>query len=143
MVVDLGTGTGQSVLRAARREPDALFIGIDPDAAALREASHSAARAEQRGGLPNVVFLVEAAEALPGPLAGRADLVTIALPWGSLLRGLLTADAALLDAVTALLKPGGEIELAAVDGADRRGAGSAARLTRMRAALPALTSRSA
>ncbi len=111
MVVDLGTGTGQSVLRAARRDPDALFVGIDPDAAALREASHAAARAERRGGLPNVVFMVDAAETLPGPLAGRADLVTIALPWGSLLRGLLTADAALLDAVTALLKTGGELEL--------------------------------
>ncbi len=99
------------MLRAARREPDALFIGIDPDAAALREASHAAARAARRGGLPNVVFLVETAEALPGLLAGRADLVTIVLPWGSLLRGVLTADAAMLDFVTALLKPRGELEL--------------------------------
>lgn len=99
------------MLRAARREPDALFVGVDPDAAALREASHAAARAARRGGPPNVLFLVESAEALPGPLAGRADLVTIALPWGSLLRGLLSADVSLLHAVSALLKPSGEIEL--------------------------------
>jgi len=58
-----------------------------------------------------VIFLVEAAEALPGALAGCADLVTIALPWGSLLRGLLAADAALIARITAVLKPRGEIEL--------------------------------
>jgi 16S rRNA (adenine(1408)-N(1))-methyltransferase len=84
---------------------------VDPDAAALREVSHSAARAERRGGTPNVIFLVAAAEVFPGPLAGRADLVTIALPWGSLLRGMLTADAALIAGITAVLKPRGEIEL--------------------------------
>ncbi|MGZ8726513.1 MAG: class I SAM-dependent methyltransferase [Aeromicrobium sp.] len=111
VVIDLGTGTGQSVLRAARRAPDVLVIGVDTDAAAMREASHAAARPERRGGLPNSLFLVEAAEALPGPLSGRADLVTVALPWGSLLRGLLSADRELLGAVTALLKPRGEIEL--------------------------------
>lgn len=77
----------------------------------MREASHTAARPARRGGLSNALFLAASAEQLPGPLAGRADQVTVALPWGSLLHGLLAADAHLLEAIMSCLKPGGEIEL--------------------------------
>jgi 16S rRNA (adenine(1408)-N(1))-methyltransferase len=111
VTIDLGTGTGQAVLGRARQEPDTLVIGVDPDAAAMREASHTAARPPKRGGLANALFLAASAEELPGPLAGRADHVTVALPWGSLLHGLLAADAQLLASIAACLKAGGEIEL--------------------------------
>lgn len=111
MAIDLGTGTGQSVLRRARAEPQTLVIGIDPDAAALRESSHSAARAPKRGGLPNAIFLAGTAEELPGPLAGRADLLTVALPWGSLLRAFITPEPDALARIGEVLKPRGVVEL--------------------------------
>jgi 16S rRNA (adenine(1408)-N(1))-methyltransferase len=77
----------------------------------MRESSHAAARAVRRGGLPNAIFLAESAERLPGALIGRADIVTVVLPWGSLLHGLLCADPDLLGRIAAVLKPGGELEL--------------------------------
>jgi 16S rRNA (adenine(1408)-N(1))-methyltransferase len=99
------------VLRRARAEPTTLVVGIDPNAAALREASHSAARATKRGGLANAIFLAGTAEELPGPLAGCADLLTVALPWGSLLRALVTPEPDALARFAQVLKPRGDIEL--------------------------------
>ena len=109
MVVDLGTGSGQAVLRRARREPDTLVVGVDADQRAMEHAS-------RRGRAPrNAMFLVESAERLPGILAGRADLVTVALPWGSLLRALIQPEPATLGGIAALLKAGGELELLLTD----------------------------
>jgi 16S rRNA (adenine(1408)-N(1))-methyltransferase len=109
VVVDIGTGTGQAVLRRARREPLSLVIGVDTDARAMADASRRAAANFARGGVPNAIYLAESAERLPGALAGRADQVTVVLPWGSLLRGLLGSDPALLGAISDMLRPGGEI----------------------------------
>ncbi len=111
MVVDVGTGDGRSVVRRARQEPDTLFIGLDAAAEPLREASQRASRPFRRGGVPNALFLVGAAERLPGHLAGRANEVTISLPWGSLLRGLVLAEPAMVCSVAGLLAPAGRVEL--------------------------------
>jgi 16S rRNA (adenine(1408)-N(1))-methyltransferase len=67
--------------------PEALVLGIDPDAAALRERSAAAARRPERGGLPNAVFLVGSAERLPAGLLPLIDELWVTLPWGCLLRG--------------------------------------------------------
>ena len=107
-MLDLGTGTGQAVLRRARQKPDELVIGIDPDAQAMADSSRRAAANPRKGGLPNALFLVASAEDLPGPLATLTDEVTIVLPWGSLLRSVLTADEQLLFKLRALLTPHGE-----------------------------------
>lgn len=77
----------------------------------MAEASRRAAAPAKRGGLPNAIFLAAAAEVLPGPLAARADHVTIALPWGSLLRGLLKADQPLIRGITQLLRADGNIQI--------------------------------
>jgi SAM-dependent methyltransferase len=111
VVIDIGTGTGQAVLRRARREPRTLVIGVDAEASAMADASRRAAASVKKGGLPNALFVAESAERLPGLLEGRADLVTVALPWGSLLRGILAADSAIVAGVRDLLKPGGELVL--------------------------------
>jgi hypothetical protein len=111
VVVDIGTGTGQAVLRRARREPGSLVIGVDAEPSAMANASRRAAASVKKGGLPNALFLVEAAERLPGVLAIRADLVTVTLPWGSLLRGVLDADSAMMAGLTGLLRAAGELVL--------------------------------
>jgi 16S rRNA (adenine(1408)-N(1))-methyltransferase len=111
VVVDVGTGGGGAVVRRARRSPGELVIGLDADASAMRDASRAAARAVRKGGHANAIFLMSAAEALPGPLMGRADLITVALPWGSLLRGLTEPSTGLLDALRAMLRPAGVLEV--------------------------------
>lgn len=73
-------------------------------------------------------FLAEAAEALPGPLADSASLVTVTLPWGSLLRGVLGRDDVVLRGIAPLVAPAGRVEVLAsvvptdfVDGLDSLG----------------------
>ena len=111
MIVDIGTGSGRAIARRAAREPGTLFVGIDADASALSEVSRHAARSTARGGLPNTLFVAAAAEEMPGPLAGTADCITMALPWGSLLRAALEPESAAFAGIAATAKPGGEIEI--------------------------------
>lgn len=110
MVVDLGTGHGRAVLARAASEPGSFVIGIDAQADAMAEASRRAARGPAGRRLENAWFMVEAAEALPGPLAGVAALVTVTMPWGSLLRGVLGLDPAAMRGIASIVAPGGRIE---------------------------------
>ncbi|WP_084510704.1 class I SAM-dependent methyltransferase [Nocardia lijiangensis] len=99
--IDLGTGDGRAVLAAATADPERLVIGVDAHAAGMSEASRKAAR----GKLPNALFVVAAAERLPPELDGVADAVTVYFPWGSLLRGVVTADPVIVAGLARLLKP--------------------------------------
>jgi 16S rRNA (adenine(1408)-N(1))-methyltransferase len=78
--VDIGTGDGRYVLATARREPDRLVVGIDANADVMANASRRAAGSPKRGGLPNALFVVAAAEALPAELHGTADVLTAHFP---------------------------------------------------------------
>ena len=111
MVVDLGTGDGRAVLARAAAEPRSLVIGIDASAASMAEASRRAARAPAKGGVANAVFAVAAAEAPPAELYGIADVITVVLPWGSLLRGVLGRDEAVMAGIADLLRPCGRVEV--------------------------------
>jgi 16S rRNA (adenine(1408)-N(1))-methyltransferase len=99
------------VLATAAAHPDRLVLGIDPVAAAMAESSRRAALPARRGGLPNAVFVVAAAEALPPELCGAAACLTVNLPWGSLLRGALALDRGAASGIAALSAPGGRVEL--------------------------------
>ncbi len=125
MIVDLGTGDGRAVLARQAAEPHALVIGIDANAAAMAETSRRASRGRAGDAATGAMFLVEAAEALPGPLAGSASLVTITMPWGSLLRGVVGLDALALRGAASVVAPDGRVEILAsvvpsdgVDGVD-------------------------
>jgi 16S rRNA (adenine(1408)-N(1))-methyltransferase len=111
------------VLAAAAAEPDRLVVGVDASAAAMAEASRRAGRRPERGGLPNALFVVAAAEALPPELDGLADLVTVHFPWGSLLRGLLAADPAVVGGLARVLRPGATLSMLMSSTARDRGAG--------------------
>jgi 16S rRNA (adenine(1408)-N(1))-methyltransferase len=86
-------------------------LGIDPVAEAMARASRRAARSPARGGLPNALFVLASAQSQPPELCGRVDRVTVHLPWGSLLGGLLQADPDVVGGVARLLKPRGSLEL--------------------------------
>jgi 16S rRNA (adenine(1408)-N(1))-methyltransferase len=124
VLVDVGTGVGNALLRRARREPGTFFIGVDAAADNLREASDRAQRQPARGGVGNLVFVVAAANDLPGDLAGIADEVTVVLPWGSLLQVVLLPDPVFVSRLQALLKPKGTVEMLVSVGESDVGAGS-------------------
>jgi 16S rRNA (adenine(1408)-N(1))-methyltransferase len=103
--IDLGTGDGRLPWVLAREAPDRLFIGVDANAAALRERSGRAARDRQR----NVLYVRAAVEDLPPELAAAADRVTVVLPWGSLLAAVARADSPLLRNIRDLTRPGARL----------------------------------
>ncbi|MDQ3935985.1 MAG: methyltransferase domain-containing protein [Actinomycetota bacterium] len=107
--VDLGTGDGKFVLRAARARPDVLVVGVDMLAEAFADAASRAARKPTRGGAPNAVFLASDATRPPPDLHARASLVTVNYPWGSLLRAVAAPQAEPLRAIAGLLRPGGRL----------------------------------
>jgi 16S rRNA (adenine(1408)-N(1))-methyltransferase len=111
VTIDVGTGDGRAVLLAAAREPAALVLGLDANASAMAVASRRADRPPRKGGLPNAGFILASAESPPFVLEASADLVTVRFPWGSLLRGVVGADAAVAAGVAALVAPGGLLEL--------------------------------
>ncbi len=95
------------MLRAAKADAGCLWIGIDPVAAAMRQASMAATR----GGVVNALFAVGSVEALPEELEGVAGRVSITLPWGSLLRAAALPDPVLLGNVARLCRDGGTVEV--------------------------------
>ena len=99
------------MLAAAATAADRLVVGVDASAAAMAEASRRAARRPGRGGLPNALFVVAAAEALPAELDGLAGLVTVHFPWGSLLRGLVAADPAVVGGLVRAMRPGATLSM--------------------------------
>ena len=107
VIVDLGTGDGRFVLRLARARRDALVVGVDAIAEPMSGSASRAARKPTRGGASNALFVVADALAPPAALAGRAALVTVNYPWGSLLRAVGEPDAPGLAAIAGLLRPGG------------------------------------
>jgi 16S rRNA (adenine(1408)-N(1))-methyltransferase len=111
------------VLATAAAQPDRLVVGVDANAAGMATASRRAAAKPSRGGLPNALFVVAAAEAMPAELDGVADLVTVHFPWGSLLRGLLGADPATMTGLARVLRPGASLQLLVSSTDHDRGAG--------------------
>jgi 16S rRNA (adenine(1408)-N(1))-methyltransferase len=77
----------------------------------MAESSLRAARSERRGGVPNVLFLVAAAEHPPPELCDLADELTVLFPWGSLLRGALCLDEVAAAGLAGLVRPGGRVEI--------------------------------
>jgi len=84
---------------------------VDANAAAMAEVSRRAASRPSRGGLPNALFVVAAAEQIPTELVGLATTVRVTLPWGSLLRGLVGGSAAVASGIASLLNADGTLEL--------------------------------
>lgn len=89
----------------------------------MAAASRRAAGKAARGGLPNALFVVAAAEDMPRELDGVADLLTVFFPWGSLLRGLLGADPAIMAGVTRVMRPGATLSMLLSSVARDRGVG--------------------
>jgi 16S rRNA (adenine(1408)-N(1))-methyltransferase len=98
VVLDLGTGDGKHVLAEARRRPESLVIGLDAGPDAMRRAAARAAAKPAKGGTPNALFVWASVEQLPAELSDVGEVHAL-MPWGSLLRALVTPDVEVLSAV--------------------------------------------
>jgi 16S rRNA (adenine(1408)-N(1))-methyltransferase len=105
LVLDIGTGDGKHVLALARREPDALVVGLDAGPDAMRKAALRAAAKPAKGGQPNALFVWAAVEQLPAELTGVTE-VHVLMPWGSLLRAMVSPDIDVLRRIAARCAPG-------------------------------------
>src|SRR3954454_4564588 len=100
LVVDIGSGDGKHVLAVARSRPDALVVGLDAGPDAMRRTAARAAAKPARGGVPNALFVWAAVEQLPAELTAITEVHCL-MPWGSLLRAMVTPDDDVLRAVAA------------------------------------------
>lgn len=104
--IDLGTGDGRYVYKAALQNPNTLFIGIDPSKKQLESYSKKA----NKNKLNNVLFVVGSIEILPFEIENFADKLNILLPWGSLLKEVVDPSEHYIKKLADLLKVGGELE---------------------------------
>lgn len=109
--MDIGTGDGRFVYRAARENPRKFYVGIDASRAALEKISMKATRKPAKGGLPNVLFVQAAVEDLPEELDGAADEIHIHFPWGSLLKAVVLGDEAVVRSLRRICAPGCLLEI--------------------------------
>jgi 16S rRNA (adenine(1408)-N(1))-methyltransferase len=98
LLLDLGTGDGKHVLAEARSHPDTLVVGLDAGPDAMRKTAARAAGKPAKGGTPNALFVWASVEQLPAELADVSELHCL-MPWGSLLRALVSPDLQVLRAV--------------------------------------------
>lgn len=111
VIIDIGTGDGRFVYQSARRNPNKLYIGIDPNAQPLEKISEKIHRKPTKGGAPNLLFIQAAVEDLPSELSGVADEVHVHFPWGSLLRAVATGEVAVLENLRRICAPGALLEV--------------------------------
>lgn len=111
IVVDLGTGDGRFVYQSARQNPHRFYLGVDASTNSLEKLSEKIHRKPAKGGLKNALFIQAAVEALPEELDGIADEVHIHFPWGSLLKGIATADETILKNIHRICAPDAVLEV--------------------------------
>ena len=111
VTIDLGAGDGRFAYRYALDHPRRLVIAVEPVRENVREMSAKAAKKPDRGGAPNALFVAASIELLPPELARVADEIFVTLPWGSLMRGIILGDAAVLFAIGSLGREGASLRI--------------------------------
>lgn len=100
--IDLGTGNGKYVFDLALKNPDILFLGIEPTASNLYEYSKKA----NKNKLPNLIYIITSIENIDNDLNGMADKVYVNFPWGTLLEAIVKDMPELLSKIAQLGKKG-------------------------------------
>jgi 16S rRNA (adenine(1408)-N(1))-methyltransferase len=102
--IDLGTGNGKFVYDLALKNPDKLFVGIEPTASNLYEYSKKA----NKNKLNNLIYIITSVENMGDELNGLADKIYVNFPWGSLLEAVVKDIPDLLGKIALLGKIGAE-----------------------------------
>lgn len=96
--IDLGTGDGRYVFKKALENKDTFYIGVDPSRRQLEIYAKKANKAK----LKNCLFVLGSIEMFPVELFGIATNVSIILPWGSLLGGIVQTNNDVINTIRAL-----------------------------------------
>lgn len=104
VLIDIGTGNGLYPYQYAKKHPNSLAIGIDPAADNMIDYSVKSQRKPSKGGLDNVLYCIAAIESIPDALANIGDNITVNLPWGSLLEGIVKRENIILNAIVKMAK---------------------------------------
>lgn len=102
VVYDIGTGDGRYVYKKAIENPKTLFVGIDPSEKQMQIYSKKANKEH----LKNVLFVIGSIEVFPKELQKCADSIVINLPWGSLLKEIVTPSLTTLTTLENCYKKG-------------------------------------
>ncbi len=100
-ILDLGTGDGRFVFENAKKNPDTLYVGVDPSQKQLEIYSKKAVKNRKN----NARFILGSIEMLPDELNGKFDEVFITLPWGTLLKTLVNPTQENVEKIKYLFKP--------------------------------------
>jgi 16S rRNA (adenine(1408)-N(1))-methyltransferase len=111
VTIDVGAGDGRWIYRYAAAHPERFVIAIDPVAENMRELSAKVARKPERGGAANALYAVASIEHVPDELRGIADEIFVTLPWGSLMRGIILGDDAVLAGLASLARDGATLRI--------------------------------
>jgi 16S rRNA (adenine(1408)-N(1))-methyltransferase len=111
VTLDVGAGDGRFAYRYAQQHPRRFVVALDPVRENMRETSAKAAKKPDRGGAPNVLFVIGSIERPPEELRGVADEIFVTLPWGSLMRGIILAEPQVLDALASFGAPGARLRI--------------------------------
>ena len=102
--LDIGTGSGRTVYNNAVKNPTTYYVGLDSCAAGMFENSVRMAKVEKKRKIANALFVVSSIENPPVELLGKADTISVILPWGSLRDGIIKADSQVLSNIRLLGK---------------------------------------
>jgi 16S rRNA (adenine(1408)-N(1))-methyltransferase len=111
VIIDIGTGDGSFVYELAKKYPDRMIIGIDPNQSALIDVSRKIIKKPAKGGVKNAMFVLANATDLPDELADTANQVFINLPWGSLLTGIVRGEKEIFENIKKICQKGAIVDI--------------------------------
>jgi 16S rRNA (adenine(1408)-N(1))-methyltransferase len=106
-VADLGCGDGKRALRLATADPAAVAVGVDAETTRLDRTLATARRRR----LSNLFFLTWSLDRPLPALAGKFTNVSVIMPWGSLLDGVLGTDEQVLVNVLTLGRQSADLDM--------------------------------
>lgn len=99
ITIDIGTGDGSFPYKKARSNRNNFYIGLDAIADNMLENAVKASKKAAKGGLNNVLYVVDNALNISDELTNYANSIYINLPWGSLRDSLVKGEDRLLQSI--------------------------------------------
>lgn len=97
--IDIGTGDGSFPYKSARKNKKSFYIGLDAVADNMLESAVKAGKKVTKGGLDNVLYVIDNALNIPEELENMANSIYINLPWGSLRDAVVKGEEQLLNGI--------------------------------------------
>jgi len=105
-ILDIGTGDGRYIYKSALNSQSTLYIGIDP-ASNLKEYQ----REINRKKLNNAILINSSIENFNPNINNFFDQINIILPWGNLLKYVVTVDTEFFSKIFNWLKKDSKLEI--------------------------------